>query len=78
MNAPKEKPKGLKDLSAISFGYTSAIGFFLCFGAGYWADQKFQTGYLWTLTGFVVGIALMFYELWKIIAKSNNTTKKNK
>ena len=76
--AYKERPDGLKDLSAISFGWVSSVGFFVCCGAGYWADQKWHTGFQWTLVGVFVGISLVVYELWKILKNLNrsNTEKK--
>jgi F0F1-type ATP synthase assembly protein I len=34
--------------------------------AGYWLDQKFGTGYLWTLAGFVLGMFAGGWQLMKI------------
>ena len=76
MPSPDNTPKGLKNLSALNFGWTAGVGFFVCFGLGYWADQKFGTTFLWTITGFVAGILFMGYELWKVLQDLNN--KKNK
>jgi hypothetical protein len=73
-----QKPKGLKDLEALNFGYTSGVAFFLCTGAGYWADQKWGTGFRYTLIGVFVGIGVIVFELWKIIQNLNDPKHKNK
>jgi hypothetical protein len=73
----KDKPKGFKDFEAMNFGYASAVGFFVCCGAGYWADQRWHTGFRFTLLGIFIGICLIIFELWKIIQNLNDT-KKNK
>ena len=73
---PSKEPKRIKDLNALNFGYTSAVGFFVCMGGGYWADQRFNPGGVkWTLTGLGVGIILIICELWKLIQNSNNSNK---
>ncbi len=64
-----------QNLSAISFGYTSAVGFFVFFGLGYWLDRKFATGYVWTLAGIFIGFVLLIYEVWKILRNINNKDK---
>ena len=73
-----EQPKGLKDFSSLSFGAVSSIGFFVCVGIGYWADQKWQTNFRWTLVGVLFGISLVAYELWKIIRNLNDLSKLKK
>jgi hypothetical protein len=61
---------------SVNFGWTSAVGFFLFTGLGYWLDQKRGTEYIWTLSGVFVGMAFIFYELWKILRNLNNQSKK--
>jgi hypothetical protein len=63
-------------LQAVSFGWTSGAGFFALFGLGYWADQKFGTGYLWTMVGFLAGAVFLIFELWKVLKSLNNDEQK--
>ncbi|MBI4309964.1 MAG: AtpZ/AtpI family protein [Candidatus Omnitrophica bacterium] len=53
--------------SISGFGWTMVGGFLFCFFAGFYADQKWGTGYLWTLIGIGAGVILVIYELWKIL-----------
>ena len=75
MLSPNDKPKRIKDLSALSFGYTSAVGFFICVGLGYWADQRFASKGVWTLVGVLAGVILIVSELWKLIQNQNKSSK---
>lgn len=51
------------------FGYT-IIGYFIfCFFGGYYLDQKFKTGYVFSLSGMGLACALTGYEIWKISKK---------
>ena len=75
MLPPNDKPKRIKDLNALSFGYTSGVGFFICVGLGYWADQRFAGKGVWTLVGVLAGIILIATELWKLIQNSNNSNQ---
>ncbi len=78
MLSSNNKPKGFKDFEALNFGYTSGVGFFVCFGAGYWADQKWHTDFNFTLLGLFLGICLIAFELWKIIQNLNDPKQKKK
>ena len=69
------KPKRIKDLSALSFGYTSAVGFFICVGLGYWADQRFAGRGTWTLVGVLAGVLLIAVEIWKLVQNSSNSNQ---
>ncbi len=51
----------------LNFGWTVISEFLCCFFAGYFADQKFGTGYVWTFTGLGVAVGLVAYEVWKLI-----------
>ena len=74
----KNKIKGVKDFEALNFGYTSGVGFFICVCVGYWADQRWQTGFRFTLIGMFIGVCLIAYELWKIIQNLNDPRQKKK
>ena len=74
MSSTKE-PKRIKDLNALSFGYTSAVGFFICVGLGYWADQRFAGQGTWTLVGVLAGVALIAVEIWKLVQNSSNSNQ---
>ena len=69
------EPKRIKDLNALSFGYTSAVGFFICVGLGYWADQRFAGQGTWTLVGVLAGVALIAVEIWKLVQNSSNSNQ---
>ena len=77
-SSDNKTPKGLQNLSAMNFGWTAGVGFFVCFGVGYWVDGHFGTGFRWTVVGFLAGISLMFYELWKVVKNLDKTPKKKK
>ena len=70
-----KEPKRIKDLNALSFGYTSAVGFFICVGLGYWADQRFAGHGTWTLVGVLSGVALIAVEIWKLVQNSSNSNQ---
>jgi hypothetical protein len=54
----------------MNFGWTVIAEFLVCFFAGYFADQKFGTGYKWTFVGIGLAIVLVGYELWKLVKNS--------
>ena len=54
----------------MNFGYTIIAEFLFCFFVGYWADQKYKTGYVWTFVGLGIAVLLLVYELWKLTRKS--------
>jgi 4-hydroxybenzoate polyprenyltransferase len=62
--------RGTKVNPAIGFG-SAVAGAFALFGiAGWRADLHFGTGHLWTLVGVGVAFFYTFYELWKLIRRS--------
>ncbi len=50
-------------------GYTILAEFLFLFFLGYFLDQKFATGYLWTLIGIGLAFGMIGYEIWKIAKK---------
>ena len=72
---PADGPKRIRDLNALSFGYTSGVGFFICVGTGYWADQRFAGHGTWTLAGVLAGVRLIAVEIWKLVQNSSNSNK---
>jgi hypothetical protein len=78
MLPPENKRKGFKEFDALNFGYTSGASFFICCGVGFWADQKWGTGFRYTLIGLFTGLGVIGFELWKIIQNLNDTNDKKK
>jgi hypothetical protein len=74
----KKKSDGFKNFEELNFGYSSAVGFFFFAGLGFWADQHWQTGFRFTLTGVFTGFCFIAYEVWKIIQNLNEPKDKNK
>ena len=66
---PEKKDPEPKNSAALNFGWTMIGEFLFCFFVGYFADQKFGSGYKWTLTGVGAGVLLIAYELWKLIRR---------
>ena len=69
MNKIPQKDPGPENSSLINFGWTMAGEFLFCFFAGFYADQKFATGYRFTLAGLGAAVLLIVYELWKMIRR---------
>jgi len=53
----------------MEFGYTIIAEFLFFSIGGYFLDQKFKTGYLWTLIGTGIAVILIAYEVWKVSKK---------
>jgi hypothetical protein len=62
----ENKPKDPKNQAPLNFGWTVIGQFLVCSMAGYFADQKFGTGYIWTFVGLGTAVVLLVYELWKL------------
>jgi F0F1-type ATP synthase assembly protein I len=74
----KKKSDGFKNFEELNFGYSSAVGFFVCVGVGYWADQRWNTGFCFTLIGLFLGFCFIGYEVWKIVQNLNDPDQKKK
>ncbi len=56
----------------VSLGLQLAVGMIFCIGAGYYFDQKWQKGPVFSLMGMVLGFIYCGYEIWKTLRQTNN------
>ncbi len=56
------------------FSLVCSVGVALAvfFAGGYWLDQKFHAGFLWTTIGGCLGVFYMIWEIYKLIKDSNS------
>ncbi len=50
-------------------GWTILAEFLFLFFAGYFMDQHWGTGCVWTLTGIGLAFVMIGYEIWKLTKK---------
>jgi hypothetical protein len=49
--------------------YYAAFGIVFLFLGGLYLDQSFQTGSVWSISGLILGIVYLAYEIWKAMIK---------
>jgi len=60
-------------MKAASLGVEMAIPVFLCAGAGYWLDQRWQTKPWLMVVGVLLGAAAGFWTAYKFATKNERT-----
>jgi len=74
----KKPPEITGKLAAyFSLGLNMAVGVAVFTLLGYWADQKWGGGQIWTLVGIFLGLFYCGYEVWKILRLPEEPTRKN-
>ena len=68
----------LPSLSLLGVGFYIAACIILCVLGGHWLDEKLNTGPLWLIIGFVLGIAIAFFGVYNMIKPLMRNDKKNK
>ena len=64
-------PKAAGPGAAASLGVTLAVGLAFFTFAGYFADTRFNTGMIFTISGMLAGVLFAIYEIWKVIKITN-------
>lgn len=64
----------IREYAGLSLGIELALSIILPSAGGQWLDERFHTGYVFTLIGFVLGAAAGFRSLLRTAAKMADET----
>lgn len=57
--------------SALTLGFSMAVGMGMFAGLGWWLDHRRGGGVLWTTVGAGLGLLYIAYETWKVVREVN-------
>ena len=58
--------------SALTLGFSMAVGMGVFAGLGWWLDRRRGSGVLWTTVGAGLGLLYIAYETWKVVREVNH------